>query len=132
MPTGGIGIIYQAPVGTPEETRQPRWYYRTTISLPADTVGTLTFSNIGENTRLIIDAINITCEKSCIQVFELSIALEGEEFYRKYRYDVQGFFVYRGTYALEGEKVKARIHNRTGETLIFYIELIGLEEQLLL
>lgn len=131
MPTGGIGIIYQAPVGTPEETRQPRWYYRAAISLAADTVGSLTLSNIAVDTRLIINAINITCEKSCIQLFELSVAPEGEEFYRKYRYDVQGFFDYRGTYAVEEEKIKARIHNKTGETLEFYIELIGLQEQLI-
>ena len=130
MPTGGIGIIYQAPVGTPEETRQPRWYYRATISLAADTVATMTFFSIVEDTRLIIDAINITCEKSCIQVFELSVAPEGEEYYRKYRYDAQGFFDYRGTYALEGEKIKARIHNNTGETLEFYMEVLGLQEYL--
>lgn len=131
MPTGGIGIIYQAPVGTPEETRQPRWYYRATVSLAADTVGSITLTNVMVDTRLIIDAINITCEKSCIQIFELSVAPEGEEFYRKYRYDVQGFFDYRGTYASEGEKIKARIHNKTGETLEFYIELLGLQEQLI-
>ena len=130
MPTGGIGIIYQAPVGTPEETRQPRWYYWAVFTLPADSISTISLWIVPENTRVMLNAVNITCEKSCIQLLELSIAKEGEEFYRKFRYDIQGIFDYHATYGLEEERIKARVHNKTGETLEFYIELIGLQEQL--
>ncbi|MCK4731249.1 MAG: hypothetical protein KAT65_02220, partial [Methanophagales archaeon] len=73
-------------VETPLASRQAYWYSRVSGYLLADErSGTLTIYDIPENVRLILNEINITCEKSLISLVDFGIAAIGEEPYWRRR-----------------------------------------------
>lgn len=123
-------------VETPLASRQAYWYYRVepqtppgTEGIAADTICTLTISEIAANKRFLLDSIVISCQKSCIQILEFAIVVPGKPVYwRERRYDSQAEFEFEDTVMNAGEYLRIRVYNDTNERLLFHLEILGLEE----
>ena len=116
-------------VETPLASRQAYWYYRLSTTLAADSIGTLTISEIATNTRFMLNSLIISCQKSCIQILGFTIVVPGKSVYwRERRYDSQGEFKFENTILNAGEQLKFRMYNDTNESLTFKLEVLGLEE----
>jgi hypothetical protein len=116
-------------VETPLASRQAYWHYRTSFDLNASEIATLTISEISENVRFVLDTITVSCQKSCIQILEFTIAVPNKTVYwRERRYDSQGDFEFKNTILNAGEQLKFRVYNDTNETLTFHLEVLGLAE----
>ena len=116
-------------VETPLASRQAYWYYRLGTYLAGDSIGTLSIYIIPENKRFILNRINITCVKSCIQLLQFSITAPGATtHWRERMYDSQGDFNFKDAVLTAEEVLKIRIYNDTNETLFFHLEVLGMEE----
>ena len=109
------------------------WDSISSYSDPDPGVGTkwvlVNIFDVPDNKRLRLESISITCSKSCIQLLELSLTSPGEEdAWRRFRYDMQGYFTFDNFVLTANKTLKLRWHNRSDETLNFYIELLGIQE----
>lgn len=116
-------------VETPLASRQAYWHYRVSSTLLADSIGTLTISEVSANTRFMLNSLIISCEKSCIQILGFAIVVPGKAVHwRERRYDSQGEFKFENTILNAGEQLKMRFYNDTNEALTFFLEVLGLVE----
>lgn len=104
-------------------------YYRAYASVTADTCLPITLGNVSTNKRLRIDSIYVTCSKSCIQVLDVCLSKPGRsEYWRRYRYDVQGYFRLHDIILDAGDTLKAYICNYAGEDLTIHYEFSGVRD----
>lgn len=109
-------------------TGEDTWKYLSTDTVPANGWVRVTIHNIATNKRLRLESIAITCSKSCIQVLDVSITKAGVDAWRRYRYDMQGLFNFYNIILTANDELKVYYDNRSGESLYFDIEVLGIQE----
>ena len=123
--------IIATGVATPLYTKQLRWLEAWERTIAAETALIVTYEYISTNSRRRVDAVSVSCSKSCIQRFHFTISAGVAGTYSWDRnFDMQGDLHLRDIVAKEGEVMTLKAYNYTNEPLAFAATIEGMEESL--